>query len=287
MTREQRVTHPAQEQALNVPRSEPLEDGGLPDGSVDPYVSKVLVGTHGGLYRRLPHGLYRYPLPVLPLEAGMDRVLLDVGSNWGRWSLSAAQMGWRALCLDPALDSLLVARRVAGQLGCEVACVVADGRQIPIADACVDAAFSYSVLQHFSEEDAKQIASEMARVCVAGGILLVQMPNKSGVRQMLNRMKHFARGDDNPFRVRAWRRSDLRALFGPKIVAATEVDGFFSLNARPEDADLLSSSSSVVVRASDVLTKLSKRWAGLDALADSLWVRAEKPESVRNEGEGR
>jgi SAM-dependent methyltransferase len=262
------------------------EDSALHDGSVDPYVLKNIVGTNGGLYRRLPHGLHRYPLPIFPLEVGMGRVLLDVGSNWGRWSLSAALIGWRALCLDPALDSLRAARRVAGQLDCEVACVVADARQIPIANGSIDAAFSYSVLQHFSRRDAKQIASEMARVCVPGGVLLVQMPNKWGVRQMLNRAKHLPRGDDNPFRVRAWGRTDLRALFGPGIQATTEIDGFFSLNARPEDDDLLSPSSRGVVRASSAFKKLSKSWAGLEAVADSLWVRAEKPEPVLHEGVG-
>ena len=61
---------------------------------VDPYVKRLLVGTNGNLYRRLAEkSVERYPIPHLPLPPGDGRVLLDIGCNWGRWSIAAARAG--------------------------------------------------------------------------------------------------------------------------------------------------------------------------------------------------
>ena len=57
--------------------------------------------------------------------------------------------------IDPSLDAVLAARRVSRQLGVEASFVVGDARFLPFANDSFDTVFCYSVLQHFSKENAK------------------------------------------------------------------------------------------------------------------------------------
>ena len=245
------------------------------NGGVDPFVQEEIVKTNGNLYKNLRGRLPRYPIPVLRLPPGAGRPLLDVGCNWGRWTLSAARAGYRAVGIDPWIDAALAGRRVARQLGHEVAFVVADARQLPFQDGVFEASFSYSVLQHFDKTDARAALREMSRVTARGGTLLVQMPNVFGLRQALNRLRQFLRRDRNPFRVRHWRPGELRSTFeqlvGPSKLS---VDGYFSLNPQATDLDLLPARYAWIVRASESLRAVSRHLPAFRLVADSLYVES-------------
>ena len=94
---------------------------------VDPYVAELILGTHGNLYKHLSAGMTRYPIPDFPLERGRGELLLDIGCNWGRWTIAAAQRGYRPIGIDPSFEAIVAARRIARQLGVDEArYVVAD-----------------------------------------------------------------------------------------------------------------------------------------------------------------
>ncbi|HEX3050390.1 MAG TPA: class I SAM-dependent methyltransferase [Aggregatilineaceae bacterium] len=151
------------------------------DTVVDQFVQRNVAGTSGHLYALLISKLSRYPIPDIRLPQGNGELLLDVGCNWGRWR-SAARKGYRVVGIDPALESVLAAQRIARQLGQEVSFVVADGRSLPFKSGCFDVVFSYSVLQHFSHTNARKMIDEIGRVLKPGAIEFVQMPNVAGVR---------------------------------------------------------------------------------------------------------
>jgi SAM-dependent methyltransferase len=264
---------------------------GLPvDAFVDPFVEQWLVATCGQLYRRYRQPLVRYPIPGLRLRPTPGAVLLDVGSNWGRWALAASRAGFKAVALDPSLTAALAGRRVARQLGLEVAYVVADARHLPFDADSIDLTFSYSVLQHLDKAVVTEIVREMSRVTRPGGKVRVQLANVLGARQLYNqatawleRARDSLRGvrrQPYGFRVRAWTPVEMRRLFS-SLVGPTSLspDGFFSLNAQPSDIDLLEPLSATVVRASQALCRLARWTPGLAAFADSLFVEAlnEKP----------
>ena len=71
---------------------------------VDEHVRASLIKTHGNLYRGVE--LTRYPIPSFPLPDGRGRALLDVGCNWGRWTIAAARAGWRPTGIDLAKKSV-------------------------------------------------------------------------------------------------------------------------------------------------------------------------------------
>src|SRR6266581_1544234 len=69
---------------------------------VDPAVSWLIESTSGALYRPLIGKLTNYPIPQLRLPPGEGRTLVDIGCNWGRWSVAAARLGYKVVGIDPS-----------------------------------------------------------------------------------------------------------------------------------------------------------------------------------------
>jgi SAM-dependent methyltransferase len=238
---------------------------------IDQYVEQSIVKTHGNLYRG--RTLTRYPIPPFPLEPGEGRALLDIGCNWGRWTVAAVQAGWHATGLDPKEKAVEAARRVAEQLGVEADYVVGDARELPFADGSFDAVFSYSVLQHLAKPDVRVAVAEIARVLRPGGTAWIEMPNARGP---LNLVRRAARGfgEGSGFDVRYWTPAALRETFTAIGPVELRADGFLTLNPQPADLDLLSPRHRPVVRLSEALRRASARAPFLVRIADSVVVTA-------------
>ena len=248
-----------------------------PQEGVHPFVQEAIGATGGNLYRSLIGRLPKYPIPDLPLDEGRGRTLVDIGCNWGRWTIAAARRGYRPIGIDPSLEALLAARAVCAQLGIEADFVIGDARHLPLRTASIDAAFSYSVIQHFSKADAAQAAAEVGRVLVPGGTALVQMPNAYGIRNLVQQARRRFR-EPRKFEVRYWSPPELRRTFeravGPSRLS---VDGFFSLNAQAAEADILPAHLRALVHTSEALARVADHVPPLVNAADSLWVRSKKP----------
>lgn len=254
-------------------------------GAIDPYVQQEIVNTNGNLYRPLIGKLTRYPIPDIQLPDGSGKLLLDVGCNWGRWCAAASRKGYAAVGIDPMLDAVLAARRVARDLGVDPLFVVGDARRLPFDDGTFDVAHSYSVLQHFSEPDARAALAEMGRVLLPGGLASVQLANRMGLRNTYMRARRGFRAPRG-FEVRYWSPRAMRdaaaSAIGP---AELRVDGFFSLNPRPTDRDLLPRRYRAVVDTSMALTRAASGFRPLGAFADSLFVEARKRPATLGVGE--
>jgi len=76
-------------------------------------VSVVIGATNGIMYKHLIGKLEHYPFPILRLPSVITSPFLDVGCNWGRWTLAAGKLGYRAVGVDPSLGAIMAAKRVA------------------------------------------------------------------------------------------------------------------------------------------------------------------------------
>jgi SAM-dependent methyltransferase len=246
-------------------------------GGIDPFVQRALVATCGNLYRPLRGGLARYPIPELRIAPRGDDVLLDVGCNWGRWSVSAAWRGFHVVGVDHNVDALLAARRVARQSGARAHFVAGDARALPFRGGAFDVVFSYSVLQHLAPDDARAAFAEIARVMRPGGRSLVQMANAFGVRSLTHRLRRGRRAATG-LDVRYWRPAALveafRQTIGPTRLLA---DGFGGLGVQPADADLLPARYRALIRLSEALRALSRVVPWLARGADSVYLESVRP----------
>jgi hypothetical protein len=238
--------------------------------------------------------LSRYPIPSIGLGNGSGRTLLDIGSNWGRWSLAAASAGYRAIGLDPSLEAALAGTRIARQLDLPVAFVVGDARHLPFRDEAFDVVFSFSVLQHLDKDVVRIVLREMNRVRTSEGTVRVQMANVLGIKQLTNQVRSavvrlladvggYAR-PPYAFRVRPWTPGEIRRVFAANVgPAVLSPDGFFSLDAQASDVDLLPPYERLVVRVSTGLCAVARRFPLLTRVSDSVMVESIGSRSPRRQ----
>jgi SAM-dependent methyltransferase len=243
--------------------------------AVDPFVQSVVQGTCGNLYGRLVGRLTSYPIPELALlPPGEGRSFLDIGCSWGRWSIAAANRGYRPIGIDQNVEALEAAQRVASQLGVPARYVSAEAQQLPFPDDTFDVVFSYSVLQHFTKEEAVRSLAEIGRVLRPGGTSLLQFASAWGPRNLQNQLRQRRfREPRRHFDVRYWRPAELRAEVaahvGPTRLLA---DGYFTLNPQPSDLHLLGFPERAVVHVSETLRKASRHFGPLVNIADSIYA---------------
>jgi 2-polyprenyl-3-methyl-5-hydroxy-6-metoxy-1,4-benzoquinol methylase len=244
-------------------------------GKIDPVVTFMIGATNGNLYNHLIGKLDSYPIPHLRLPPGNGQTFLDVGCNWGRWSIAAAQKGYSVVGIDPQLGAVMAARRVSRQLGLANKYVVADARYLPFAARSFDKVFSYSVLQHLSREDVETAVTEVARVLKPEGVSLVQMPTPFGVRTLYNQARRRFRAAYG-FEVRFWTIPSLKRLFSKIGKTEISVDCYFGTGIQESDRHLMPARLKVVIVASEALRKASRIARPLIYVADSVYVRSTK-----------
>ena len=234
-----------------------------------------MLGTCGNLYRRLVGQLPSYPIPDLPLlPRGEGLRFLDIGCNWGRWCIAAANRGYQPTGIDLHTEPIEAARRVASQLDVPARYLVAEAELLPFPDDTFDVVFSYSVLQHFTKAEAVRSLAEIGRVLKPGGTSLLQFANAWGPRNLQNQLRQRRfREPRDAFDVRYWRPAELRAEVaahvGPTRLLA---DGYFSLNPQPSDLHMLPPLERTVVLVSETLRRASRLFAPLTNVADSLYA---------------
>lgn len=245
-------------------------------GAIDPVIAFLVAATNGLMYRHLVGALDAYPIPDLPLPTGHGKLLLDIGCSWGRWSLAAAQRGYDVVGIDPSLGAVMAARRAARQLGLRPRFIVGDGRYLPFAAGTFDVVYSYSVLQHFSEQDVEKCAAEAGRIMVAGGTMKVQMATRYGVRCLYHQTRRRFR-QARGFEVRYWTPDQLRRLFATRVGPVRfHADCYFGIGLQSSDRHLMTWPLTLVLAASKTLRRLSQTVTPLVLVADSVFVEARK-----------
>jgi ubiquinone/menaquinone biosynthesis C-methylase UbiE len=242
---------------------------------VDPVISFLMIATNGYLYGDLVGTLKEVPIPDIRLLQGSG-LLLDIGCSWGRWSVAAARKGYSVVGIDPSLGGVLAAKRLTQKLGLDVTFVVGTALRLPFAHGTFDHIYSNSVVQHFSYENAEAAIREAAKVAKKDATLLMQMPNKYGVRCLYHQARRgFSSGTG--FDVRYYSPSDLRDLFSSSFgPSRLSIDGFFGLGIQASDRRFLPFSKRLVVDASESLRQMSGALPFLLNVADSLYVTSRR-----------
>jgi len=251
-----------------------VEDIKHEKSKIDPVVRFMIAHTSGILYQSLVGNLDTYPIPEIRLPAANGQTLLDIGCNWGRWCVAAGRLGYHPVGIDSSLGAVMAARRVCRDLQINAHFVVGDARFLPFVTGYFDQVFSYSVIQHFSKQNARKALHQIRKVLKQDGASLVQMPNAYGLRSIFHQMK---RGFRQPqaFEVRYWSPEEMLKTFRD-IIGETNisVDGYFGLGIQKNDLHLLPYKYKLVVQASEVIRRASKLLPFLINFADSLYLQS-------------
>ncbi|HEY7790470.1 MAG TPA: methyltransferase domain-containing protein [Vicinamibacterales bacterium] len=242
------------------------------------FVNAMLVATCGNLFRGATvFQAASCPVAMPSAFSRTDRVL-DIGCNWGRWTIGGLCQGCRMIGMDIHLKALLAARELAKELapGTKPLFVLGDARYPPFADQVFDGAFSYSVLQHFSKLHVRGILREMHRVLRTGGRALVQLPNQSGLRNRLVVARR-GRSEGTEFDVRYYAIEEALGLFGREIgISQWSVDCFLGLNVHARDRHLVPWRRRWIIDLAEALRCVSNRIETLRLASDSIFISAIK-----------
>ena len=153
------------------------------------YIKNILIGTNGILYRKIKEPK-KYPIANIPfhkIDKDNKQMLLDIGCGWGRWTINAAQKNYTSVGIDLSLKSLLVAQTISKELNIQnssfICCDVLD---LPLRKNLFDKVFSFSFLQHFSENKLRIILKNISLTMKKNSIFKTQMINKYSVRGLYN-----------------------------------------------------------------------------------------------------
>jgi SAM-dependent methyltransferase/uncharacterized protein YbaR (Trm112 family) len=246
---------------------------------VDPVTSMMVAATSGNQYVHIKGdaSLAEYPIPDMKLPPGNGRRLLDLGCNWGRWCVAAARAGYRPVGIDPSLGGAMAARRVARQLGLDIKFVVGDARWLPFAEESFDTVWSYSVLQHFSKDDAKKALRQAAYVLKPGGTVKIQMANWLGIRSLYHQARRRFR-EPQSFDVRYWSTPEIADAFTNAIgPSRLSVDCYFGLGWQWVDMKYMQATHKPILVASELLRRCSLVLPPMKHVADSIFCTSTKP----------
>ena len=243
--------------------------------NIDPYVQEVIAATNSNFYVNLIKKLKRYPIPNFPKVPAAGRLLLDIGCNWGRWCLSASKSGFDPIGIDPILESILAAKRVAKQLNIKSKYLVADARYLPFRQNLFDYCYSYSVLQHFSKSDVKKVLPQIKYVLKPRGISQLQMLNKYGLRSLYIQMRRNFR-EPVEFETRYWSYNELLNVFEQNIGASKILLGSFFTQAQITELDLFTLRNKLIFGISQFFNNLSLKIPYLKKYGDNLFLISQK-----------
>lgn len=234
---------------------------------INQYVSRTLQQCTGFSVRG---PLRYYPVPQIPLPPATPGArLLDLGCNWGRWSLAAAARGYHAVGVDRDQEALRAAVEVAQQLGRSEQSdfLRADLRtRLPFADASFDTVFSFGTLYYLSKANLTGLAGEIRRLLRPGGLAKLHFSNSDGLRRRWS----IRRGRTSPH-VTHLRLDEMRALFKGDH-CRLEAASYFTSGGVPDVIPLLTWPIRSVVRVSSLLLALSRHVRFLCDAADMVYL---------------
>jgi SAM-dependent methyltransferase len=149
-------------------------------------------------------------------------------------------------------------------------------RFLPFKNNTFHCIFSYSVIQHFSEDDAEAALTEIGRALRESGCSKIQMAHRGGLRSRYIRTRpdYFGGG---VFRVRYWSLDQIERVFAKNIGRSTvRPEAFGGLGLLADDWWIVSAKSKVLIAMSIILKKVARIVRPLIRFADSVYVVSSK-----------
>lgn len=237
------------------------------------YLKEILIYTNGIPYQKIFEPK-KYPIANIPFKENKNNLfLIDIGCGWGRWTISAAQKGYISFGIDKNLTFLIFAKKISESLNlnnCNFIC--SDVLNLPIKSNTFDRAFSYSFLQHFSENNLLTILKQTYEIMKSKSIFKTQMVNKYSLRGYYNNYKiKYSRPEllkkgwvddiegENSFEVRYFSYKKINKIFKDIFIIDKIKNYSFFTQAQFSDLEILPFKYKVLL----IITKLTNFFLNL------------------------
>ena len=128
---------------------------------------------------------------LLP-DALAGKTLLDIGCGMGTFTVESARRGAHGIGVDPAVEAVQAARRVAAAEGMAVTgasaradFIQADAALLPVPDASCDIVLAADMTEHLDDDTLARIFAEAHRALRPGGRIVIYTPEQSHLFERL------------------------------------------------------------------------------------------------------
>jgi len=250
------------------------------------YVENILMGTSGILYENIKN-LKNYPIanvPFIKKENNKKLYFLDIGCGWGRWTINAVQKNYKCIGIDISIHSLIAAKKISEELNlkdCFFICC--DVKNMPLKNNSFDCVFSFSFLQHFSENNLKVILKNTLNKMKYKGTFKTQMVNKFSLRGLYNsfKIKYFSarmiksgkmdeRTDEDNFTVRYFGIIKIFQIFKQYFIINKIENYSFFTQAQYSDFNIFNKKLKFFLIVSNLFNLMTKYFFFLKYISDNI-----------------
>jgi ubiquinone/menaquinone biosynthesis C-methylase UbiE/uncharacterized protein YbaR (Trm112 family) len=254
-------------------------------GKLSWIVQQQIAATNGIQYVDKVGKMQDYPAYELPVKKVAQGIMLDIGCGWGRWLMAGIEKGYIPVGIDLRLEFCETTLATLKNKNGSGYVVVADLKELPFRDNTFDFVWSFSVIQHTHKVRLISCLQNIHRILKGGGFTKLEFPNKNGFRNKRGPVKSAAltAEDYDSWAVRYYSIKKYHDLFtGVFDNFKYTVHSFLGIGVLKEDLKYVSFKNKILCAVSLGFTALSKFIHPLKAIADSIYIQADKKGSVTN-----
>jgi ubiquinone/menaquinone biosynthesis C-methylase UbiE/uncharacterized protein YbaR (Trm112 family) len=241
-------------------------------------VQQQIAATNGRHFIDRIGKLKDYPIYQLPLrKVTGQKLMLDIGSGWGRWLVAGFNNGYIPVGIDIRLEYCKTNRRVLADLNKQGYSIVADLENIPIIDNVFDLVWSFSVIQHTHVNRLKSCLFHINRLLNDNGFAYLEFPNKNGARNRFASRDLKEEANYDSWSVRYYSPQEYESIVNEYLTEFSfENHSFLGIGILQEDLRYVSLKNKIVCGASLLGSFFADRIPGLKNYSDSLYIKAVK-----------
>lgn len=243
-------------------------------------IQNQIAATNGIHYVDRIGKLKDYPTYTLPVEGvSGDKLMLDIGSGWGRWLISAANKGYIPIGLDIRLEFCESQQNTLKAFNKKGYSVVGDLENLPFLPSSFDLIWSFSVIQHTHKDRLVRCLKGINEILKDTGFTLLEFPNKNGIRNrrgpVISQEKF--KDDYNSWCVRYYSIDEYKKIFDEILNGFSfENHSFLGIGVLKDDLKYVSFKNKILCSASLFLSYLTKLIPHLKNYSDSIYIKAFK-----------
>lgn len=252
-------------------------------------VQNQIAATNGVHYIDRIGKLNTYPYYELPVPQTVgQKIMLDIGSGWGRWLISGHRKGYIPVGVDIRLEFCETQQETLKFHQVKGYSVVGDLENLPFQSCIFDLIWSFSVIQHTHIDRLTNCLKAIDNMLTSSGYTYLEFPNKNGLRNRFGPAKHqdAYKDDYNSWDVRYYSPQEYKLIFEKYLSSFSYTNhSFLGIGVLKEDLKYVSLKNKLLCSLSLLLSSMTHVVPGMKSLSDSLYIKAfKKSNSIENSG---